>query len=177
MGAFVTVFDARNLGWELWMPAVIGAVLALFGVALLVRRDVMMPSRSAGARLVIAILFLAGTVLWTGFAVYRITDSQREIEAALTANKVEKVIGRVTAYKPQFGEGSLPEAFCIDRAGLKPKCFSYSDYIPSAGFHSTAMHGGPVAAGAQLRVYYTGNLIIRLDVVPQAPQSPADGTE
>jgi hypothetical protein len=47
--------------------------------------------------------------------------------------------------------------------------FSYSDYIVTSGFHNTASHGGPIREGLHVRVTYSGNLILRLEVAQVRP--------
>jgi hypothetical protein len=42
--------------------------------------------------------------------------------------------------------------------------FFYSEGIVIAGFHDTAAHGGPIREGLYVRITYSGNLILRLEV-------------
>jgi len=42
--------------------------------------------------------------------------------------------------------------------------FSYSDYIPKAGFNQTSSHGGPIHEGLPVRIWYVGNEIVKLEI-------------
>jgi hypothetical protein len=42
--------------------------------------------------------------------------------------------------------------------------FSYSDYVIVPCFNNTASHGGPIRDGLRVRIAYSGNCILKLEV-------------
>lgn len=173
-GSYVTIFDRALLsGIDIWMPVVIANIFLLLSIALWFRREPMMPNRSDGARIVIAGLVFILASVWAATVNYRVITISAAINTALRDRTVQHAEGYVTRFKPQFGNGDFMERFCIGKA-----CFSYFDWLPGPGFHKS----GELERGMIARVFYTGNNIIRLDIVPRprrrpAAPAPADGME
>jgi hypothetical protein len=69
------------------------------------------------------------------------------------------VEGPVTDFVPMPYEGQSQENFAVN--GHR---FSYSDYSMTAGLRNAASHGGPIREGLYVRISYSGNLILRLEV-------------
>jgi hypothetical protein len=65
----------------------------------------------------------------------------------------------VTGFMPMPVTGHAMEHFCVSGA-----CFSYSDYVVTAGFNRTSSRGGPIREGLPVRVTYLGNTILKLEV-------------
>jgi hypothetical protein len=55
--------------------------------------------------------------------------------------------------------GRAPETF--DVSG---QTFCYSDYAVGPGFKHTAVHGGPIRNGLQVRIIHVDGIIVRLKV-------------
>jgi hypothetical protein len=174
MGGYLTVFDATGTGpFVIWSPLIFGVISLMFTVALWFKREAMMPNRTEGPRLVIATFFVLMAVMWTGLSAWRIITQEMAISKALREKNIAVAEGVVSRFKPQFGKGEFPEKFCVGQ-----KCFSYFDFLPGPGFHAT----GTIEPNLRVRAYYTGNTIIRLDIVPAPKRPPAgppsgDGTE
>src|SRR3569832_2333141 len=158
-GSYINIFDEAYLsGVDIWMPAVIANVFLFFSVALWFKREPMMPNRSDTARIVIAILVFILAAVWAVTVNYRVITINAAINKARRENTVQRAEGYVTRFKPQFGNDDIMERFCIGKA-----CFSYFNWLPGPGFHKS----GVINRGMIARVYYTGNNIIRLDIVPR----------
>lgn len=166
--AYVTVFDSTDASFvEIWSPAIIGAMACAFAAALWFKREAMMPNRSERGRLVVAALVIWVSVGWTALALFRIGTAEAAIRKALHEQTMQSVEGYVTSFKPRFGGGSFPERFCVQQQ----KCFSYFDYLPGPGFHTSGM----VEQNMLVHVWYVGNNIVRLDIVPLPKRQPPSG--
>jgi hypothetical protein len=162
---YATFFDFTTQGlMQTWSPVTLGALFFVFSIALWFKRESMMPNRSARARKVIGAGFMALCAGWTLFSAYRIGAETLAIRKAIKENTVMIAAGEVSRYKKAFDHGDFFERFCVQNA-----CFAYSDYLPSAGFHTT---GKPIAPNLPVRVFYTKDVIIRLDFVPQPKRQP-----
>jgi hypothetical protein len=42
--------------------------------------------------------------------------------------------------------------------------FSYSDYVIVPCFNNTTSHGGPIRDGLRVRIAYSGNCILKLEI-------------
>lgn len=172
--SYITAFDAIQPGpFQTWFPVLLGIMCLIFSVAVWFKRESMMPNRGERARVVIGVFFIIASVFWSGLATWRVGTQNAAIKAAVRDGTVEKTEGFVTSFKPQYGKGDFWERFCVDQ-----KCFSYFEYLPGPGFHTA----GLVALKRQVRIYHTGNTIIRLDIMPLPKRqpgeaAPADGTE
>lgn len=67
--------------------------------------------------------------------------------------------GPVTNFIPMPYTGHSMESFTLN--GHR---FSYSDYVVTSGFHNTISHGGPIHEGLYVRITYSGNSILRLEI-------------
>jgi len=78
------------------------------------------------------------------------------------------VEGIVTDFHPMPYEGHDDECFSVTT-----QRFCYSDYSVTPGFHNAASHGGPIRAGFRVRVTYSHDTILRLEVARDQMLSPA----
>jgi hypothetical protein len=95
-----------------------------------------------------------------------------EDSLALTAYQkgdFQFVEGIVTDFHPMPYEGHQEECFSV-----QDKRFCYSDYVIAPGFRNTASHGGPIRSGLPVRIAYSGNVILRLDIPKGEVLSPAE---
>lgn len=67
--------------------------------------------------------------------------------------------GTVSNFHPMPSSGHGEETFSVN--GVR---FSYSDYVIVPCFNKTASHGGPMHEGLRVRIAYSGNCILRLEV-------------
>jgi hypothetical protein len=80
---------------------------------------------------------------------------------------IATVEGPVTDFRPMPYGGHQEECFTV-----QAKSFCYSDYVVTPGFHNTTSHGGPIREGLQVRISYSGDMILRLEV--RADALPSD---
>jgi hypothetical protein len=72
------------------------------------------------------------------------------------------VEGEVSDFHPMPYSGHQNETF-----GVNGVQFSYSDYVVNPCFNNTASHGGPVREGMRVRIAYSGDCILKLEVATQ----------
>lgn len=162
------IFSAFGRGIVPWWPTIFGALFIIATAAVYMRRDNLMYDRSPGGRIAVCVLLaIFSTVLFAGSGI-KVYLEKKEVEEAWN-NKTYKIVnGLATKYKPPFKDGDLYERFCVI-----DKCFKYSDYIPSFGYHDTKMGNGVIREGLQVQVHYVGNVIFKLEVAPKM-QAPAE---
>lgn len=133
--------------WAL-LPACVG-VLAYFDRPIPLNTEQRIGSRQFGsvlALVVLGLVALCSCYQWPAF------DLQRE----LAAGRAEVVAGTVhDAHNYNLGY----EWFVVEG-----HTFSYVDSPTSVGFHQVAKNGGPIHDGVQVRVWYIGDVIVRLEV-------------
>ena len=160
---FKTVFDAANEGYSTgWFPA-LGLILVAVGGLLvfapaLVQR--VLPSGLQGrSRTVFSWMFFAYALLWTVGTFLATYLQYRTAISCLNAGNCPVAEGPVTNFVPMPYGGHAMERFTVDG-----RDFSYSDYHVTPGFRNTASHGGPIHEGLYVRITYSGNVILRLEV-------------
>lgn len=158
MQDMVTVFDFAERGFP-WWPVVFGCMAIAAATGVYIGRDRLMTNRQKETRLLLARIFVGAAVLWTTVTVYRVAAQYSELLNAVAAGEMRVRYGAVQDHKGFLSGGGIYESFCVQNY-----CFSYSDFIPSAGFNNMAAYGGPVRDGLIVRVHHAGNLIARLDV-------------
>ena len=67
--------------------------------------------------------------------------------------------GEITDFHPMPYSGHQSETFSVN--GVP---FSYSDYVLNPCFNNTASHGGPIRAGQHVRIEYSGDCILKLEI-------------
>jgi hypothetical protein len=160
---FKTVFDAGQQGYATgWFPA-FGLIFVAVG-ALLVFRPALMqrlaPSGLQGtARKIFSWFFFVFALLWTAGTFLGTFLQYRAVISDLGTGRYSVVEGPVTNFVPMPHTGHSEESFMV-----KGHRFSYSDYVVTPGFHNTASHGGPIREGLYVRITYSGNQILRLEV-------------
>ena len=98
------------------------------------------------AVVMLAVLALEGYEQWPAMA----------LKEHLTSGDVTVVTGTVQdAFNPNWGT----EGFSVEGHS-----YSYQDSPYYVGFHQTAMNGGPIRNGLQVRVSSIGNVIVRLEI-------------
>ena len=89
----------------------------------------------------------------------------------LHTGRVKVVEGTVQDFVPMRYLSNGLESFAVSNVR-----FSYSDFdLSQCGFRNTASHGGPITPGLQVRITYSDNSILRLEVAfpPSQPESGA----
>ncbi len=169
--AFNTIFDAGQqgytTGWACYycLPLVVIGALAVFRPALMVRlrgfvgdqvKVQIEATKLFNWAFFIFALLLSAIIFLATFLQYQTAISD------LGAGRCSVAEGPVTDFvsTPYSGYGGHSS----ERFTVNGKRFSYSDIDVTSGFHNTATHGGPIREGLYVRINYSGNLILRLEV-------------
>jgi hypothetical protein len=160
---FETAFDLVEVGYKSWWFPAFGLIFIPIGIAFLfvpgLSRFIswrLLPNRW---RRVSDWLSLGFALIWT-FGTFILTFTEYiAARDALTSGRYSVAEGQVVGFKPMPYEGHGRESFTV--AG---KRFSYSDFEVMPGFNNTHSHGGPIDNGVYVRVTYSGNTILRLEI-------------
>lgn len=165
---FKTVFDASQQGYETaWFPA-FGLIFVAIGAMLVFRPALMQQILPGGLqgkpRKVFSWIFFSFALLWTTIAFLGTLAEYQGVASDLREGRFSVVEGPVTDFVPMPYGGHALESFKVNG-----RQFSYSDYVVTSAFHNTASHGGPIREGLYVRISYSGNLILRLEVDQENP--------
>jgi hypothetical protein len=86
-------------------------------------------------------------------------DINSEVFNLYRSGWYSQVEGTVTDFHPMPYEGHEDECFSV-----QAQRFCYSDYIIVPGFHNSASHGSPIRSGLPVRIAYSGQTILRIDI-------------
>jgi hypothetical protein len=156
---YETIFDLTQEGFRFWPGPALGGVFLLAGAWLIAARDRLPKSTLPFFNRVFPFVFFGFAVVWTIVMSASSYREYRELSAALQANRLLLVEGRVTNFRPMPYTGHRLERFCV-----RGVCFAYSDFVQTFGFHNTMSHGGPIRDGLEVRISYVGNVIVRLEI-------------
>jgi hypothetical protein len=88
-----------------------------------------------------------------------VQDMYARAKDAYVQGQYSMVEGTVTNFHPMPYSGHQNETFFVN--GMQ---FSYSDYVLVPCFNNTSSHGGPIHEGLRVRIAYSGNCILKLEV-------------
>lgn len=151
---YQTVFAVAQKSAPWWLsvivPTAIGVctVLAITAFIKLKTRRVMIVVGY------LVVVFMALTLSPAGVA-----DMYARARETYARGDYATVEGQVSNFHPMPYSGHENEAFSVN--GVQ---FSYSDYVVSPCFSNTASHGGPIREGLRVRIAYSGNCILKLEV-------------
>jgi hypothetical protein len=150
-----TVFEVSVSTLPWWIP-LLGLVVAAIGIFFFFngRRT----PRSAG-RMAFGVYAIVFGALITVVTLFVIRRDYCGIRGAYASHRYSVVEGRVEDFVPMPPGGHRDESFSV--GGMR---FSYSGYTVTPCFHQTAVQGGPIRDGINIRVFYIGGCIVRLDV-------------
>jgi hypothetical protein len=172
------VFDNTTIGYTGWHFASFGMVGVLIGAILvaIVKRRGALPfkwwSTRPRASKRFALYILIFSLFWTITAFYSTYAQFAALKKAQANGTAQVVAGVVTHFTPMPATGHAMERFCVQET-----CFSYSDYVITAGFNHTSSHGGPIREGLPVRVTYVGAAIIKLEVATESRRTQNDRGE
>jgi hypothetical protein len=157
---YVTVFDASHLGLGHFWPIAVGLLFVVIGLVQLFARGALawLPAKARFGR-PFAWLFLLFAIFWTGTVSWALIGSGFSARAHALRRDCTTVEGPVEHFHPMPSEGHDPESFEV--AGQR---FEYSDFVMSAGFNTSASHGGPIREGLPVRICHRGGDILILEV-------------
>jgi len=157
---YKTVFDLIDARYQNW-PGV--------GLLILANLTVLIPAigryrSGVGPRsiYVVSAIFTLVTIFSFGgsYILYvRLSNAVRSGQARF-------VEGPVTKFFPMPWWGHRPESFVVN--GHE---FEYEDYFIKVAFSYPAYRGGPIREGLQVRVWYVGPYIVRLEIADPPPSS------
>lgn len=154
MPQWVTVYDVRQESAPLGSEIRGGLAGSLIGALLLF----LVWKRRERAPKLLALAFLLG---WAGLSAWNgvlITRAHRAAQAVLARGAVEVSEGVVTDLVPPPPEGGLESFRVGDRTFLVA-----DGETKRAGLARTSMRGGPVRAGARLRISSAGKSILKVE--------------
>jgi hypothetical protein len=138
-----------------WQPFVIVAVIVAIGTVVAVVNVVRRRARLFMVLITYAIfLLVAVTVYPSG-----IGDMYARAKKSYISGQYSVVEGTVTNFHPMPYSGHQNETFSVN--GVQ---FSYSDYVIVPCFNNTSSHGGPIREGLRVRIAYSDDCILKLDV-------------
>ena len=157
---YYTVFTVlqQSVPWQarLILPGII-----LFGITAAVVGIIQRRGRFSKGFIVL-IAFVCAIFLLLAVLAFRAPGVQGMYTRARVAyleGRYSTVEGTVTNFHPMPYSGHQDETFSVN--GVK---FSYSDYVLIPCFNNTASHGGPLHEGLRVRIAYSGNCILKLEV-------------
>lgn len=160
---FHVVYDAANQGHPALAMNLVPLGIVCGGLLLVLAPDLMqrlLPYGLQGrARRIFSWFFLCFGLL---ASVVVFLSTTKPYDAAATASREHRyriAEGTVTDFVPMPYTGHSLESFVV---GVRK--FSYSDYILTGRFNTTASHGGPIRSGLAVRISYVGNCIVRVEV-------------
>jgi hypothetical protein len=102
----------------------------------------------------VAMLFMAMTLSPAG-----VSDMYARARDTYVKGDYSIAEGTVANFHPMPYSGHQNETFSVNSVE-----FSYSDYVVVPCFNNTASHGGPIRDGLRVRIAYSGNCILKLEV-------------
>jgi len=144
-----------------WQARLILFGIILFGIIAAVVAIIQRSGRLSKSFIVLTVVVCAVFLLLTfyAFSASGVQDMYARARAAYVQGQYSTVEGTVTNFHPMPYSGHQNETFSVD--GMQ---FSYSDYVLIPCFNNTSSHGGPIREGLRVRIAYSGNCILKLEV-------------
>jgi hypothetical protein len=151
---YITVFDIAQTEFSLWWPSIILALLAVATTVPLFFARITPGRRKLAIGSAIAVYLSLG-----GGFLYSYVEYERLL-AARSTGAFETVEGTVDNFQEEADEDTQSESFTV--AGVR---FDYDARSLTAAFHQTAFEGGPIRAGARVRIGHLDGSIVKLEIV------------
>jgi hypothetical protein len=158
---FITVFNVADTGYRNWWLPAFGLIFIAVGTQLpkLFAAGVFPNHQKRMMASWFPAAFVGFAVIWTIMAFLGTFVGYWHGREKLLSGKAQYVEGTVQDFVPMPYQGHAEESFTVNGVG-----FRYSDYVVGAGFNLTASHGGPIREGLHVRIWYSGNDILKLQV-------------
>lgn len=164
MPEYQSVFTVLQKSAPPWLQVIVPAVIVtLTAIALAVFL------RFKTRRVLVGVLFVVGIFMTLTLSPAGISDMYARTREAYARGDYSVVEGKVTDFHPMPYSGHQNETFSVN--GVQ---FSYSDYGISPCFNNTASHGGPIRLGQNVRVAYSGDCILKLEIKADELPSAAE---
>jgi hypothetical protein len=154
MNDYQTVFTVLQKSPPWWLSAVVPTAVAAFTVLAIVAFVKYKKRRVAVVIAYVAMLFMAMILSPAG-----VSDMYARARDSYVKGDYSIAEGTVVNFHPMPYSGHQNETFSV-----KDVEFSYSDYVIVPCFNSTASHGGPIREGLRVRIAYSGNCILKLEI-------------
>jgi hypothetical protein len=154
MNDYQTVFTVLQKSPPWWVSAFVPTAVAALTVLAIVAFVRCKTRRVAVVVAYVAMVFMAMTLSPAG-----VSDMYARARNSYVKGDYSIAEGTVANFHPMPYSGHPNETFSIN--GVE---FSYSDYIVVPCFNNTASHGGPLRDGLRVRIAYSGNCILKLEV-------------
>jgi energy-coupling factor transporter transmembrane protein EcfT len=151
---YQTVFIVAQKAAPWWVSAVVPAIVGLC-TALAIVAFAKLKTR----RVTIVIAYLLMVFMALVLSPAGVADMYARARDTYAKGEYATVEGAVSNFHPMPYSGHENETFSVN--GVR---FSYSDYVVSPCFNNTASHGGPIREGLRVRIAYSGDCILRLEV-------------
>jgi hypothetical protein len=161
---FTIVYDAARQGWVAFWFVLPGLIFVYAGWRMVhqpgkVRTLTFNGRTVAGMSAEFAKVFYWFAVLWSVTCFASIAIQYAGAVMSLESGTAPIAEGPVTNFVPMPYLGHAKESFEV--AGHH---FSYSSYVNTVGFNHTSSHGGPVHESLDVRITYSGDTILRLEI-------------
>ena len=149
-----TVFTVLQKSPPWWLSAVVPTAVLAFTVLAIVAFVKYKTRRVAVVIAYVAMLFLVMTLSPAG-----VSDMYARARDTYVKGDYSIAEGTVANFHPMPYSGHQNETFAVN--GVE---FSYSDYVVVPCFNNTASHGGPIREGLRVRIAYSGDCILKLEI-------------
>jgi len=159
---FTTVYDAASSGYRYWWFPAVGLIFIGIGLILpkLFKAGIFPEYQKRIFAGWFSAFFVGFSIFWTLTAFITTFGSYWNGRETLLSGKAHYVEGYVRDFIPMPSQGHANESFDVNGVS-----FHYSDFQVGAGFNNTSSHGGPIRAGLFVRIWYSGNDILKLQVL------------
>ena len=162
---YVTVYQISKQSTD-WSFALVGAIPLIVGIVIILGKR---RFKWKQPHWFLPIFACGFGFLWLSTAGLSVLHEDSQALTAYQKGDFQLVEGIVTDFHPMPYEGHQEECFSVQE-----QRFCYSDYEIAPGFRNTASHGGPIRSGLPVRIAYSGNVILRLDIPKGEVLSPAE---
>lgn len=148
----------QSVPWQerLILPGII-LFGVIFAVVTIIQRRGQLPKILIVITVFVCTIFLVLAVY--AFNAFAFQDMYSRAKDAYVQGQYSVVEGTVANFHPMPYSGHSQETFSVN--GVQ---FSYSDFVLIPCFNNTASHGGPIHEGLRVRIAYSGNCILKLEV-------------
>jgi|SRR5215471_10583665 len=154
MNDYQTVFTVLQKSPPSWLSAVVPTAVTAFTMLAIVTFVMYKTLRVAVVVVYVVMVFMAITLSPAG-----VLDMYARARDAYVKGDYSIAEGTVANFHPMPYSGHQNETFSVN--GVE---FSYSDYVLVPCFNNTTSHGGPMRDGLRVRIAYSGNCILKLEV-------------
>jgi hypothetical protein len=155
MNEYRTVFVVLQVSPPSWLSLVVPTAITIFTVLATVAFVRYKTRRVAVVVAYVVTLFMAMVLSPAG-----VPNMYARAKDTYVKGDYSIAEGTVSNFHPMPYSGHQNETFSVN--GVE---FSYSDYVMVPCFNNTTSHGGPIRDGLHVRIAYSGNCVLKLEVL------------